>query len=685
MTEVQAGPCPTPAALREFSAGRISPRECELISQHVSRCPRCLSRLREWDRDADEVVQALRKREGNEAAPPWEGEREVRSMVARLRASRPFAATAGRPADDPHVAGEADTAAPNEGDATSRVGRDETDRTVEARERETLPREFGRYLLLRRLGDGGMGSVYLARDTQLEREVALKIPQRFVRDSRTELQRFLREARAAAAIVHPHLCPIYDVGELEGTPFLTMQHVAGGSLTERLKRSWRPSPQEAAELVQRVAQGLAAAHARGVIHRDVKSANILLTEQGVPLLSDFGLARRLVPGDAELSREGQVVGTPGYMAPEQARGDGDAIGPAADVYGLGVVLYELLTGRRPFIGTTTEVLAAVLHQSTPPPSSLSRDLDGELERIVLKALAKPISERWGSMEEFAGELGRYVERGKTAPRDRRGSWWRGAVAVAVVGTAAAGIVVERQRRERPAPSTGVALPSAGESQDTQAGSEHNRPSVAGASGSQASAAKSIDAATSGDDFAITLNGLADEGTLRPVRSVSAWKSMTAFAEPSTIDTLEYPTLPVTRFAFETEIEFREPGRSVEYRFVDRDYRLWLRLQWVPERNSYRAILQRYHKTGSWVIGQYFFATGERLSLRLVVCDGMSQLFRGEELILANPTIAARRALHIAAFGDLAGGVMIHSCRFRPLTSEEVKRAEEANQRAAEKP
>jgi WD40 repeat protein len=265
-----------------------------------------------------------------------------------------------------------------------------------------LPSQVGRYRILARVGAGGMGTVYKAHDPQLQRVVAVKVP-RFAADpdGQPELvRRFLREARAAAAIRHPHVCPIYDVGEQDGRPFVVMAFVEGQSLADRLQDSGRyEDPAEAVRLVREVAQALAAVHANGVIHRDLKPANILLDRDGRSVLTDFGLARS--EQDAEhLTGEGLVVGTPAFMAPEQAAGQSAEVGPRTDLYSLGVVLYRLLTGRLPFEGTGIDVLWKIAKEAPPTPSSLRPDLPPGLETIVLKTMAQRPQDRYAS----AGEL-----------------------------------------------------------------------------------------------------------------------------------------------------------------------------------------------------------------------------------------------------------------------------------------
>src|SRR4051812_33605867 len=198
-----------------------------------------------------------------------------------------------------------------------------------------LPEQFGRYRILRKLGQGGMGAVYLAHDEQLDRPVALKVPRLGAGDSEGT-ERFKREARTAATLSHPNLCPIYDVGEVEGRPYLTMAYVEGRSLAE-LVRGGQPLPERpVADLVRKLALALEEAHKKGVIHRDLKPANIMVGERHEPVVLDFGLARQAHKEDVRLTAPGMMLGTPAYMSPEQVRGDTAAMGPACDIYSLGV-------------------------------------------------------------------------------------------------------------------------------------------------------------------------------------------------------------------------------------------------------------------------------------------------------------------------------------------------------------
>jgi WD40 repeat protein len=276
------------------------------------------------------------------------------------------------------------------------------------------------YEVLGELGRGGMGIVYKARQVGLSRLVALKVVLAGAHAGADELARFRREAEAIARLHHPNVIEIYQLGESDGVPFFSMEFCAGGSLARKL--AGRPlSPRKAAGLVERLARGVQAAHAVGVIHRDLKPANVLLTEDGIPKITDFGLARK-VEGSTALTASGAIVGTPSYMAPEQAAGEGKHVGPAADVYGLGAILYECLTGRPPFhAATAVDTLVQVLDSPPVAPSQLRPRVPARLEAICLRCLAKRPAQRFGSAAQLADELRRFLDGlpSEVQPRDGR--------------------------------------------------------------------------------------------------------------------------------------------------------------------------------------------------------------------------------------------------------------------------
>ncbi len=281
-----------------------------------------------------------------------------------------------------------------------------------------LPKQFGRYRILEQLGKGAMGSIYLAQDTQLGRRVALKVPHLRGDGAAPDvnsLERFYHEARAAAALDHPNLCPVYDVGQIDGIPYLSMAYIKGRPLSKYIRRD-RPMPQRrVASMVRKLAQALEEAHYNGVVHRDLKPSNIMVNDRGDLIIVDFGLVWRIGARSERLTRVGLVVGTPMYMSPEQASGKVEDIGPGCDIYSLGVILYELLTGHPPFEGSEAIVLGQVLFVEPPPPSRYRIDLDPRLEAICLKAIAKGLDRRFATMGELAMALGDYLRSAEGTP------------------------------------------------------------------------------------------------------------------------------------------------------------------------------------------------------------------------------------------------------------------------------
>ena len=275
------------------------------------------------------------------------------------------------------------------------------------------------------LGMGGMGVVFRARHLRLNRTVALKMALAGAYAGTHERQRFQREAEAVAALRHPNVVQVYDVGDSAGRPYFTMEFVEGGSLAQKLAGTPVPA-REAAQLLAELTGAVHAAHAAGIVHRDLKPANVLLTSDGTPKISDFGLARRLT-GEAGLTRTGTAMGTPSYMAPEQARGAADAAGPPADVYALGAILYELLTGRPPFRAETgAETVHQVLTHDPVPPSQFNRTVSRDIETICLKCLHKEPRFRYATAAALADDLERFVRGESIAarPEGRLGKYAR---------------------------------------------------------------------------------------------------------------------------------------------------------------------------------------------------------------------------------------------------------------------
>jgi tetratricopeptide (TPR) repeat protein len=316
------------------------------------------------------------------------------------------------------------------------------------------------------LGRGGMGVVYKAWHLRLNRPVALKMLLAGAYALPEEQERFLREVEAVASLSHGNIVQVHDVGDLDGRPYFTMELVEGGSLAQKLAGAPQPAGQAAA-LVATLAKAIHVAHQSGIVHRDLKPANVLLTADGTPKITDFGLARR-VEDNQGLTLSGVPVGTPSYMAPEQARGQKDAIGPAGDVYALGAILYEMLTGRPPFrAATAAETLHQVITLDPVPPSWLNHAMPRDLETICLKCLHKEPERRYTSAAALADDLmrfgeGRPIQARRVGWAERSWRWGRRnptaaalvATALALVGLAGGGGVwLVQQRAEQRAEAT----------------------------------------------------------------------------------------------------------------------------------------------------------------------------------------------------------------------------------------
>ncbi|HKI37121.1 MAG TPA: serine/threonine-protein kinase, partial [Gemmataceae bacterium] len=307
--------------------------------------------------------------------------------------------------------------------------------TAARRSDDTLPRDdpplgrrsFGDYELLEKIAQGGMGVVYRARHRKLNRLVALKMILAGSHAGAMDLARFQTEAEAIARLQHPNIVQVYEVGEHDGKPFFSLEFCGGGSLAQKLNGTPLPA-REAAALVETLARAMHAAHEQHVIHRDLKPANVLLSNDGTPKITDFGLAKKL--DEAGQTQSGAIMGTPSYMAPEQAGGRSGQVGPLADVYALGAVLYECLTGRPPFrAATALDTVMQVVSEDPVPPAHLNAKVPRDLETICLTCLHKDPSRRYASAAGLADDLRRFRAGEPIAARpastvERLGKWTR---------------------------------------------------------------------------------------------------------------------------------------------------------------------------------------------------------------------------------------------------------------------
>lgn len=300
---------------------------------------------------------------------------------------------------------------------------------------------FGRYQITRPLGKGAMGAVYLAYDPQLQRYVALKTP--FLGDNPQVVQRFFREARSAAQIRSPYVCPIYEVDNVAGILYLSMAFIEGQSLAKWIHGEVPHTLDEIVTVFRKISLGMQKAHSQGIIHRDLKPENVMIDPDAEPIIMDFGLARR-VNDEIKVTAAGGLLGTPAYMSPEQVGGDQDQIGPQSDLYSLGVVLYEMLTGTLPFSGSLMTVLHKIIHEEPVPPSVHQPNLPSgsPIERVCLKMMAKRQSDRYQNVGEVLAELEPTAAPNLSAPIRSRSlfkSMWEksGRILASMVGKAPA--------------------------------------------------------------------------------------------------------------------------------------------------------------------------------------------------------------------------------------------------------
>lgn len=287
-------------------------------------------------------------------------------------------------------------------------------------------KRFGKYELISEIARGGMGVVYRARDTVLNRVVAIKMILSGSMATADERERFQREAQLAANLDHPNVVPIHEVGEHDGFPYFSMRLIEGGSLADRLS-AYHDDPRAAGRLIAILARAVQFANEKGFIHCDLKPSNILMDHDGAPRITDFGLARHATETSG-ITVSGAILGTPSYMAPEQASGQRREISAATDVYGLGAIFYELLTGRPPFqLPTKMETVLHALYGEPIPPRELRPDLPKELESICLKCLEKAPKDRYDSAAALADDLTRYLQGdpiGSTGPMQKLRRWTR---------------------------------------------------------------------------------------------------------------------------------------------------------------------------------------------------------------------------------------------------------------------
>jgi serine/threonine protein kinase len=429
--------CPSSEQLLAFASGVADEATSASIAQHIADCQSCEQAFRSIDSSADPLTSRMR------LALQTSAELDDSECFRMIQAAVEMGATRGPlAADDALPATHSLAGTPDDVSDATRY------QSLPTASWTPLPigESIGRYRLETLLGEGTFGRVYLAHDTQLDRPVALKVAKSQELGGANLLAAFLSEARSAARLRHPGIVSIYDVGSEGDFHFIAMEHVPGESLRKQLVGTPQP-PARVADLIAQAAEAMHFAHKQGLMHRDLKPANLLLDADGRVRIADFGLA---LHEDQQRRRAGDRAGTLPYMSPEQVRGDAHRLDGRADIWSLGVIMYELLAGRRPFLGRPREVEDEILHRPPKPLRQIRDDVDQELEQICLKCLAKDPEQRYSSAMDLAEALKGWSSGHPAAKRSKLRPWLS-IIVILLAALAVAPLIWIRMRPEMPYP------------------------------------------------------------------------------------------------------------------------------------------------------------------------------------------------------------------------------------------